>query len=243
MNTRASIDKAARLQIALMVFSLAILLSCGSNEESTENASLPANDDSFTFFDLGKHTKLTDSVRDGLTDKLGRDAIQRRNIIDLEINYNGFLKKYFPELDELNRQLNFPPRERVEHKTVKLMYRYARKINVPFDLVELIFSDYNQKPILFRIQFKEDEANTVEALKEKYGVPQQIAWQNSDGRSLVWKKDGDTLILSYIPNQFGGFDHEIVIYYTANLKQLVITERKEKEARELQREKTGKKAF
>ncbi len=243
MNTRALIDKAAPMQLALMVFSLAILLSCGSNDDSTGNASLPSNDGSFTFFDLGKHTKLTEGVRSGLTGKLGHDAIQRRNIIDLEINYDGFLKEYFPEVDDLNRQLNFPPRERVEHNTVKLMYRYARKIDVPFDLVELVFSGYSQKPILFRIYFKADEANTVEALKEKYGAPELMNWRKDNGRSMFWKKEGDLLILNFIPNRFGSFDHQIVIYYVDNLKQLIETERKEKEDRELQRAKTGKQAF
>ncbi len=243
MNTRASIRKAARFQIALMVFSLVILLSCGENQESTDPAPLTSNEQSFTFFDLGKHTKLSKSVRNGLTDKLGRDAIQRRNIINLEINDSGFLKAHFRFLVQLIRQLTFPPRERVEHNTVKLMYRYARKIDVPFDLVELFFSDYDQKPILFKIFFKTDEANTVQALKEKYGPAATITWPRENGRSMVWQKSGDTLILNFLPNRFGGYDHQIVIYYIDNLKQLIDRERKEKEARELQRSKTGKKAF
>jgi hypothetical protein len=236
-------SKTALLGIALMVFSMALLHSCGENDGSQDPAALPADEHSFTFFDLSKHTKLTESVRSELTDKLGNDAIQRRNIIDLKINYQEFLKEFFPELDEINRQLNFPPRERVEHNTVKLMYRYARKKNVPFDLVELIFSGYNLRPLLIRIQFKSDEANSVEALKEKYGEPGLIQWQKEGGRSIFWKQDGDTLILNYIPNQFEGFDHQIVIYYTENLKQLVDIEKKEKEAREQQRAKKVDRAF
>ena len=242
-NLRYLKSNAALLGIALMVFSLPLVHSCGDNNESSDHAPLPADERSFTFFDLGKHTKLTESLRSGLRDKLGNDAIQRRNIIDLEINYSGFLKIHFPDLDKLNRQLNFPPRERVEHNTVKLMYRYARKIDVPFDLVELLFSDYDQKPILFKIYFKTDEADTVQALKEKYGTPVTITWPKENGQSMVWHKGGDRLILSFIPNRFGGFDHQIVIYYIDNLKQLIEMEGKEKEDRELQRTKTGKNAF
>ena len=238
LNTKTKL-----LATAMAVFSLILLLSCGDDPESTGAATRSANEESFTFFDLGKQTRLTKSVRGELTDKLGRDAIQRRNLIELEINYSGFLKVHFPDLDKLNRQLNFPPRERVEHNTVKLMYRYARRIDVPFDLVELFFSDYNQKPILFKIHFKTDEANTVDALKAKYGVPKSIAWQKENGRSMVWQKNGDTLILNFIPNRFGDFDHQIVIYYTDNLKQLIETERKEKETRQEQRAKSGEKAF
>ncbi len=242
-NTLNLKSKFELLGTAIAVFCLLILLSCRENQESTDPAPLTSNEQSFTFFDLGKHTKLSKSVRNGLTDKLGRDAIQRRNIINLEINYSGFLKAHFPDLDQLNRQLNFPPRERVEHNTVKLMYRYARKIDVPFDLVELIFSDYDQKPIVFKIFFKTDEANTVQALKGKYGPAATITWPRENGRSMVWQKGGDTLILNFLPNRFGGYDHQIVIYYIDNVKQLIDRERKEKEARELQRSKTGKKAF
>ena len=231
------------IRITLIILLLPLLLSCGDDRDTADSSESPADQIGFTFFELGKNTILTKSVRNGLNAKLGRDAIERRSILDLEINYRGFLNDYFPDLDELNRKLNFPPGERVEHNTVKLMYRYARKKDVPFDLVELVFSDYSQKPILFKISFKADEGNTVEALKEKYGMPESINWQKENGRSMVWKKASDTLILNFIPNRIGDYDHQIVIYYTESLQQLIEMERKEKEARELQRAKTGKKAF
>ena len=231
------------IRIALIILLLPLLLACGDDRDTTDSSETPAAQMGFTFFELGNNTILTKSIRNSLTDKLGRDAIERRSILDLDINYRGFLMDYFPDLAELNRKLNFPPGERVEHNTVKLMYRYARKKDVPFDLVELVFSDYSQKPILFKISFKVDEGNTVEALKEKYGMPESINWQKENGRSMVWKMSGDTLILNLIPNRFGAYDYQIVIYYTENLQQLIEMERKEKEARELQRAKTGKKAF
>ena len=230
------------IRIALII-SFLLLLSCSDDRDKGDSSEPPAVQIGFTFFELGKNTVLTKSVRNNLNDKLGRDAIERRSILDLEVNYRGFLNDYLPDLDKLNRKLNFPPGERVEHNTVKLMYRYARKKEVPFDLVELVFSDYSQKPILFKISFKADEGNTVEALKERYGLPESINWQKENGRSMVWKKAGDTLILNFIPNRFGGYDHQIVIYFTESLQQLIEMERKEKEARELQRAKTGKKAF
>ena len=109
--------------------------------------------DSFTFFNLSKQSILSKSVRSDLNQKLGRDATEYRSIIDLDINYYGFLQKYFPSLYELNQNLNSPAGERIEHNTVKLMYRYARKENIPFDYVELVFSNYSQHPLLFRINF------------------------------------------------------------------------------------------
>ena len=242
-NLRILPCKTALLWIAIIIASLPILVSCSDNHDSADKSSLPADTESFTFFDLGKTIKLTNGVRSDLNNKLGRDAIERRSILDLEINYRGFLKRYFPELEALNQKLNSPPGERVEHNTVKLMYRYAQKKNVPFNLVELVFSDYTKTPVLFKINFKVNEADTVETLQEKYGLPQVIDWKEGNGKSRVWKKNGDILIESRIPDRFGNIDYQIVIYYIDNLKLLNDTERREKGAHEQQRAKKGEKAF
>ena len=242
-NLRILPCKTALLWIAIIIASLPILVSCSDNHDSADKSSLPADTESFTFFDLGKTIKLTNGVRSDLNDKLGRDAIERRSILDLEINYRGFLKKYFPELEALNQKLNSPPGERVEHNTVKLMYRYAQKKNVPFNLVELVFSDYTKTPVLFKINFKVNEADTVETLQKKYGLPKVIDWKEGNGKSRFWKKNGDILIESRIPDRFGNIDYQIVIYYIDNLKLLNDTERREKEELEQQRAKKGEKAF
>ena len=243
ISLRNLLHKTALLWIALIFSSLPFLVSCSDNHESADESPSPTDTSGFTFFDLEKTTKLTEGVRGDLNSKLGHDAIERRSILNLDINYRGFISRYFPELEALNQKLNFPPRERVEHNTVKLMYRYAQKKNVPFNLVELIFSDYTKTPILFKINFKADEANTVETLKEKYGQPEIIDLNERNGKSMFWKKNGDYLIVSHIPDRFGKYEYQIVIYYTGNLKQLIDTESKEKEAKEQQRAKTGKKAF
>ena len=243
IKLRKGLFKTTILWIALMILLLPGLWSCSDKKEPAEKAALPADIESFTFFDIGRTTKFSDQVRDELGEKLGRDAIERRDTLDLEINYQGFLKKYFPSLNALNQQLNFPPRERVEHNTVKLMYRYAQKQNVPFDYVELVFSDYTQTPIMFKIHFKKDESNIIDTLKKKYGNPKTIDWKENNGQSMYWEKDADILIASLVPDQFGHHEYQINIYYVDNLKQLIDTEKKEKEEKERQREKTGKTAF
>jgi hypothetical protein len=235
--------KTAALWVAIMAWMVPALVSCGDKREQAEETRRPASTDSFTFFDIGRTTKFSEQLRDALEQKLGRDAIERRSILDLEINYQGFLRKYFPQLNDINKQLNFPPRERIDHNTVKLMYRYAQRQNVPFDYVELIFSGYTQTPIIFKIRFKTDEANTIETLKEKYGVPKIIDWKENDGSSMYWQKDGDFLIASLVPDQFGKHEHQIVIYYIDNIKQLIETEKKEKDEKEQQRVNSGKTAF
>jgi hypothetical protein len=226
----------------LGLFAVSIFLSCGDNQESRQKSrSVPP--ESFTFFELGSNTRLTDSIREDLGKILGRDSIERRSILDLEINFRGFIKTYFPQIDKLNRQLNFPPKERVEHDTVKLMYRYAQKKNSPFDYVELVFSDDTQRPLLFKIEFQVDESDIVNTLKAKYGPPQIINWKEENGQSMFWEKESDLLIVSRVPDQFGRHGFQITIYFVRNLMQMIDIERKEREERERQRAKSGQSAF
>jgi hypothetical protein len=226
-----------------MGLTLLVFPSCGEKKEPAKDPGVQAQSDSFTFFDLGKNSRLSKSIRNDLRQRLGRDAIEGRGIIDLEINYYGFLDQYFSSLNELNRQLNSPPGERIEHNIVKLMYRYARKENLPFDYVELLFSNYSQHPLLFRINFKKDEANIVETLKSKYGDPRLIDWKNKGGQSMYWDKNNDILIVSLVPDQFGNPEYQIRIFFVENIKALLKTESAEKEKQESQRARSGKTAF
>ncbi len=232
------------LYFILITVSIPILISC-SDSQQPDDPTAPAAvlPESFTFFDLGINSRLNNKVRQELGNKLGRDAIEHRSIIDLEFNYSGFLKDYFPVLDELNQNLNFPPGERVEHNTVKLMYRYALKKNVPFDYVELVFSNYTKAPILFRINFRVDDAGIIKTLESKYGQPQAVSWKEEDGNSLYWTKNSDFLLVSQVPDQFGNPRYRIAIYFVKNLEQLIATEKKERQEQSLKRSQSGKTAF
>jgi len=227
----------------VMGLTILILSSCGDKKEPAGDAGAAAQSESFTFFDLGKNSRLTKDIRDDLSQRLGRDAIEGRGIIDLAINYYGFLGQHFTSLHELNRELNSPAGERVEHNIVKLMYRYARKKNLPFDYVELIFSDYSQLPLLFKINFQKDEANIVQTLKSKYGEPRLIDWKNKDGQSMYWDKNNDILVVSLVPDQFGNPEYQIRIFFVENIKALLKTEAAEKEKQKKQRAKSGRTAF
>jgi len=228
-----------------LVFGLALLSvsACGEKNEAAKKQTTQMPSDSFTFFDLGKQSTLSKSVRNNLNQRLGRDAIEYRSIIDLDINFYGFLKRYFPSLYALNQNLNFPPGERIEHNTVKLMYRYTRKKNIPFDYVELVFSNFSQQPLLFRINFQKDEANIIQTLKTKYGQPQRIDWKDKNGESMYWEKNNDLFIVSLVPDQFGNPQYQIRIYFVENIKTFIATETAEIEKSRNQRAKSGKTAF
>lgn len=234
----------AALSAILIIILLSIFLSCSdSKQEEAANRPAAVMPESFTFFDLGINSRLDKKIRKELGDKLGRDAIEHRNILNLEINYKGFLQTYFMELHELNLDLNFPPGERVEHNTVKLMYRYALKKNVPFDYVELVFSNYTQAPLLFRVNFRQDDAGIVDTLKTKYGQPRTITWKEENGQSDYWTKNSDVLIVSQVPDQFGNPRYQIVIYFVKHLEQLITTEKKERQEKAREQTQSGKTAF
>jgi hypothetical protein len=239
------IKKIPKLLLYAVVFGLAPLMlsACGEKEEPATESSAKKPSETFTFFDLGKNSRFSDSVRKNLNRQLGNDAIAKRSPLNLEINYYGFLKEHFPALQAVNVQLNPSTARRVEHNISKLMYRYARKKNQPFDFVELVFSNYSQLPLLFRINFKNDEANIVQTLKSKYGDPRQIDWKDKGGQSMYWDKNNDILIVSLVPDQFGNPEYQIRIFFVENIKALLATESAEKEKQKRQKAKSGKTAF
>ena len=228
----------------LIIVLIPVLIACSDSQEPDDSTAPAAVvPESFTVFDLGVNSRLNKKVRQELGNKLGRDAIERRSIMDLEINYTGFLKQYFPDLYELNQRLNFPPGERIEHNTVKLMYRYAAKRNVPFDYVELVFSNYTQAPILIKINFREDDAGIINTLESKYGQPQVVSWKEENGHSMYWIKNSDFLIVSRVPDQFGNPRYQIAIYFVKNLEQLIAAEKKDPQEKSRKRTQSGKTAF
>jgi hypothetical protein len=97
--------------------------------------------------------------------------------------------------------------------------------------------------LLFRINFKKDEANIVDTLKSKYGDPRLIDWENKGGQSMYWEKNNDILVVSLVPDQFGNPEYQIRIFFVENIKALLAAEKAEKEEQKRQRAKSGKTAF
>jgi hypothetical protein len=235
--------KTVIIHLIFSLLAISILHSCGDNPEPGEIATATDKPDSFTFFELGTNTRLSERIRKDLGNKLGRDAIERRSILNLDTNYAGFIKKYLPKIDQLNRKINYPPGERVEHDTVKLMYRYSQRKNAPFDYVELVFSEHAKTPLLIKVNFRKDDTGIVETLKTKYGPPQIIEWKQENGKSMVWRKNTDVLLVSLVPDQLGQHEYQIVIYFVQNLNQLIEHEKMERIRKEKQRSESGKTAF
>jgi len=199
--------------------------------------------DSFTFFDLGSNTRFSGAVRSALSDRLGSDAIAYRGQIDLTVNSPEFMQTSFPELYALNLQLNYPPRERIEHNTIKLMYRYAQRAGVPFTYVEMVFSGYSQRPLYFSINVSHDGDNVIDALHHKYGPPEEIQGLKSPLKAGFWRKNNDLLLVSVNSDRYGNPEYHIMIYYVNSLEELVNIEKEEAREREDRVKKASDKVF
>jgi hypothetical protein len=226
------------LRLFLSGLTAVMLLSCSADDQSPDYSQ--SETEGITFFDVGAETVFSDALRDRLRKNLGPDAITYRSTIDLEFNARGFLQRQFPILHDLNQRLNTPAGERVEHDTVKLMYRYAVKENLPFRYVELVFSNITGKPLFIQVRSR-DLSDIIRTLEEKYGSPQAIDQPADEGRFFFWSDRQDVLLVSIIPTWRGDKEYQLVIYYVDNLEKLVAVE--EKERRQEERRRTGEKIF
>jgi hypothetical protein len=240
-NKKIAIATAVGAVLVLILF--VALVDFGKKTEVTATHSAQTSPEGFTFFNLGVDSELTDNMRDELRDKLGSDAIGKRIPLDLTINYKGFIQQYFKELDKLNKLLNFPPEERVERNIIKLVYRYAQRKKVPFKYVELIFSNYTQKPLLFKISSIKEGAFIIDTIRAKHGEPKTINWEQEEGRSLYWEKNKSFLIISILKDRYGDPEYHTAIYFTPNIEALLSKEEQEFKRREEEVKKKGKTAF
>jgi len=203
----------------------------------------PPNSTSFTFLELGADTIYSKSIREKLKDSLGSDAVDTRTPIDLEINYPGFIKENFQPLHRFNQLLNDASGARVEHDTIKLMYRYPQKKSRLFKSVELLFSGQSKKPLFFNIISRKEGSGILETMQEKYGDPEEIKWSHQPGQSYFWQKNMDFLIVSRVLDRFGDPEYHIAIYYGTNIDKLIKSEQRRVQQREDKRKKAGQTAF
>jgi hypothetical protein len=228
---------------AIVLILIVVLVNYCSKREIYEPGFETEEPEGITFFNLGENSEFSNDVRDKLKNRLGSDAVEKWNTLDLTINYAGFLQNFFPQLHEINEKLNSPLGERVEHNTIKLTYRYVRKRNVPFDYVELVFSNYTKRPLYFYIKSKQEESNIIDVITKKYGKAKTVHWVDKKGKSLYWESGRSILIISIHDDRYGNPEYHTTIYYVSNLEELLSRERQKSEHTEEEIKKTGKTAF
>ena len=228
------------------VWLITILLACLSFGCSNDDPIAPSQPEviqGFAFFDLGADSRYSNTVRRALGEKLGSDAISHQNVLDLTLYSDAFFKKHFLQLWRLNRQLNWPEGQRVEHNTTELMYRYARLKETPFTKVTLYFSNDTGKPLFFKISAGPDADAVVETIKKKYGTPEQFEWQDKDGRTFFWKDGKDLFIVSSTKDRLGNPEYLFCIYYVNNLEEMLAIEKARQRSEKEKIREAGESAF
>jgi hypothetical protein len=227
----------------ILVFTVVMFLFLGNSEEESPPV-LPSRPDSgFTFFNLGSNTLFTNEIRNHLRSQLGSDVLETNTIIDLSVNYNGFLKEFFPNIHQLNVKLNDSSGARIEHNIIRLTYRYALQNNTPFYYVELSFSNYSKLPLYFMIKSKKEGAGIIDTFDVKYGKATPIDWAGENGSAFYWKKNKDILLVSKRKDRFGLPEYHITMYFVENINQLISLEDKIRKERQESKKKAGKTAF
>jgi len=226
--------------IFLLIIGTFFISGCQDNEPSESSRSAPT---SFTFLELGANTIYSKSVRSKLGNELGSVAISYQTPIDLEINYPGFIEKYFKPIHQLDQLLNDAAGARREHPTIRLMYLYPQKKSRLFKKVELLFSSQSKKPLFFKIVARKEGTDIIEAMHEKYGPSKETKWSHQPGVSHSWEKNGDFLIVSRILDRLGDPEYRIAIYYGTNINELIGSEQRQIKQSENIRKKAGRTAF
>jgi hypothetical protein len=229
--------------IIFLAFCALFLLSCGEDSDPRPHGPSLGKTEGFTFFDLTAESRLTSELRKNLEKKLGSDAITRKSPLDLMIAPEPFAREHFPEIDDLNQRLNYSPRERIEHNVTKLMYRYPVKKQQPFSFVELIFSNYTDKPLVFHTSAKQEGATVIQTLEDKYGAPRVSEWDKGRQRALYWRKEGELMVVYALRDRFGNPEYQVQLLFLDAIEELLRTEEKEREAREEKKKEAVRDAF
>jgi hypothetical protein len=196
----------------------------------------------FSFLNMDSRSHLSQALREALAKRLGPEAIEKRTPLDLGLPEKGLLAALFPPIGVLNRRLNNPPGERVEHDTVQLTYRHARNAGPPFEFVRLIFSG-SGAPLFFHIRSKTQGADFLDAIMKKYGQPVTKPWPDGRGTSHLWERDGDYLVVSETRSRNGTALYDFAFTFTGHLEALLETELARRQQRMKAIEQKGQSAF
>ena len=226
----------------VLITVLLAALGCGDSAPP-ESPPLKKAIESFTFFNLGVNTRLSKEIIQQLDDRLGSHSFEKRGMIDLSIQPTGALENHFNALYDLNRQLNSPVGERIEHDIGRYMYRYAARRGTPFNYIELVFSGRSGTPLYFRINPVKGKTGFMDTFHQKYGSPEVIQWSRAGVKFLSWTKAGDHLIVSVGTDRYGASEYHIAIFFTRNLDKLLAQERSGREKMQEKTVDSGKTAF
>ena len=110
-----SLAKNKKFQFSLLAISLIVLVLivifaiCGKKSNDAEKHKADKEPEGFSFLNVGENTEFSDAVRDYLRKQLGSDAIEKRTLLDLSINYKGFIKRHLPSIRAMPQLMHGMP--------------------------------------------------------------------------------------------------------------------------------------
>lgn len=228
-----------RFSLTLWLAVSLFVAGCGNSEREVQ----PSKAGGFTFLEMGSDTIYSKALRSKLKEILDSGAIITQTPIELNLMAPDFLADYFPELETLNRQFNRAGEARVEHDTILLYHRHARRKAQPFDVVELLFNQSTGQPLYFKIKTDTAGEKLVDAMETKHGEPTILELNDRQGKIYTWQYQDDRLVMVREIDRRNNVKFHIGIYYVAHLNALL---KKELEQIEKEREagrKAGEQAF
>jgi hypothetical protein len=230
--------------LILLAVAAALLLSQPGHElnfTAGPGGSQPTS--GFTFLDLGADSVLDRTLRRRLEDHLGSDAIAFRTPVDLRFTFRDLLPGQWPHLAALDNQLNPPLGERREHNTIKLMYRRAGQRNPALEYVELLFSNFDGRPLIHYVKAGTPGIDILAELEKKYGPPEDLPAKAGISRAYGWRRGDDLLVAINAADKAGRPTYHFIFYFVDNLRTLVARELAEEEARRQERREAGRQVF
>ena len=123
------------------------------------------------------------------------------------------------------------------------MYRYAAsRRNLPFDVVEILFSGHSRQPLYIAIRSRRDLSEVLDSLRQKYGEPRGVEGRGGDVRAIYWQDGRDVFLVAFVPTRRGE-EVRIMIYYVEHLQQLASLEEERRRSEQERRSRAGKRAF
>jgi hypothetical protein len=219
--------------------------ACSRESEAPADLTVDSGDqtEGFTFLGLGRSSLYSSNLREKLRQRLGHDVAERTMPLRLAIDPPGFVEQNLPGIARLDKRLNYAAWERIEQNIIRLTYRYAIKKGTPFKRVELVFSQYSDKPLMFYIQSGKSGGEMVATIKEKYGAYSEKPDDKREVTTLYWTRDDDVMAVTIGTDRFGDPEYHIWIFYGANLAELAATEEKKRGVRQQNMDKVGKEVF
>ena len=227
------------LTLFVWLATLLLLTGCGDREPEIP----PSTAGGFTFLEMGSDTVYSKALRKKLKGVLDSGGIITRTPIDLNLMAPDFLADYFPELDALNRQFNRAGEARVEHDTILLYHRHARRKAQPFDVVELLFNQSTGQPLFFKIRTDVAGEELVAAMQTKHGDPTIVELNDRPGKIYSWQYQADRLVMVREIDRRNNVKFHIGIYYVDHLNALLKAELEAIEKEREARRKAGERAF